>query len=325
MPSRWDQDQDRERRDRWDRGHDRDRENESSFGQRGERQEDRSSYRGGRESEYNRGEYTGEPGREYSRRSEGSDYGNRGEWGRGEWGRTEGYNRGESWNRGAEGRYSGDSGREYQNYGRGASGAEGGYYGTQGYTGGRYGSDYANQGRSTTLSSSERDRGGYGQGEWGGRSYNDVGQWRGTWGQEGTRTRYGQDEGMRGYGGATGGYGSYAGGMGAGMYQDQGRYSGKGPKNYQRSDDRIKEDINEQLTRHPEVDATEIDVQVNNCNVTLTGTVDERRAKRLAEDIAEGVSGVKNVTNQIRVESRDAMDRGTSVTSSTTPTTGRNK
>ena len=36
--------------------------------------------------------------------------------------------------------------------------------------------------------------------------------------------------------------------------------------------------------------------------MTLTGTVDDRRTKRLAEDIAESISGVKDVTNQIRVQ-----------------------
>jgi Flp pilus assembly secretin CpaC len=81
-----------------------------------------------------------------------------------------------------------------------------------------------------------------------------------------------------------------------------GRHAGRGPKNYKRSDDRIREDINEHLTHHPEVDATEIEVQVSNGEVTLTGTVEHRHAKRMAEDIAEGVSGVKEVHNQIRVQ-----------------------
>jgi hypothetical protein len=96
-----------------------------------------------------------------------------------------------------------------------------------------------------------------------------------------------------------GGSGSYGGGMGT---QGSGRFAGRGPKGWQRSDDRIRDDINERLTRHPDVDATEIDVQVSNGQVTLSGTVDERHARRLAEDIAEGVSGVKEVQNHIRVQ-----------------------
>ncbi len=81
-----------------------------------------------------------------------------------------------------------------------------------------------------------------------------------------------------------------------------GRHSGRGPKGYQRSDDRIREDINEHLTRHPEIDAQDIQVDVQNGEVTLKGNVEDRQSKRMAEDVAERVSGVRQVHNQIRVE-----------------------
>ena len=42
-------------------------------------------------------------------------------------------------------------------------------------------------------------------------------------------------------------------------------------------------------------------MSVKDGEVTLTGTVDERHAKRIAEDVAESVSGVKDVHNQVRV------------------------
>jgi osmotically-inducible protein OsmY len=83
--------------------------------------------------------------------------------------------------------------------------------------------------------------------------------------------------------------------------QMNGQHKGKGPKNYSRSDDRIKEDVNDRLSDDPFIDATEIDVTVSNGEVTLTGTVDHRSTKRRAEDLAESVSGVKNVENRIRV------------------------
>jgi len=51
------------------------------------------------------------------------------------------------------------------------------------------------------------------------------------------------------------------------------------------------------------VDASEIEVQVSNGEVTLTGTVDSREAKRAAEEAAEECSGVKDVQNRIRVQS----------------------
>ena len=56
---------------------------------------------------------------------------------------------------------------------------------------------------------------------------------------------------------------------------------------------------------------SEIDVQVKNGEVTLTGTVDDRQAKRIAEDIAESVSGVHDVHNQIRVQREQHASQGT--------------
>lgn len=82
---------------------------------------------------------------------------------------------------------------------------------------------------------------------------------------------------------------------------EQGPYFGRGPKGYRRSDQRIEEDINERLTQHPFIDATEVEVRVQGGEVVLSGTVDDRNAKRIAEDIAESVSGVKDVQNQIRI------------------------
>jgi osmotically-inducible protein OsmY len=79
-------------------------------------------------------------------------------------------------------------------------------------------------------------------------------------------------------------------------------YAGRGPKGYKRSDERIREDVSEALTRSHEVDATNIEVTVSDGVVTLAGSVDDRHAKRMAEDIAEDVSGVRDVQNQLRVQ-----------------------
>lgn len=81
----------------------------------------------------------------------------------------------------------------------------------------------------------------------------------------------------------------------------QGLHRGKGPKNYTRSDDRIKDDINDRLSDDSFIDASDIEVNVTSCEVTLNGTVESRDAKRRADDIAESVSGVKNVENRIKV------------------------
>ena len=81
----------------------------------------------------------------------------------------------------------------------------------------------------------------------------------------------------------------------------KGAFSGKGPKNYVRSDERIREDVCEHLTHHPYVDASDIEVSVREGEVTLSGTVDARMVKRAAEEACDHVRGVKDVHNQLRV------------------------
>ena len=78
-----------------------------------------------------------------------------------------------------------------------------------------------------------------------------------------------------------------------------GRFTGYGPRGYQRSDERIREDVCERLTYYGELDAREIDIEVEDGEVTLTGMVEDRQAKRAAERIAETVSGVHDVHNQL--------------------------
>jgi Flp pilus assembly secretin CpaC len=77
--------------------------------------------------------------------------------------------------------------------------------------------------------------------------------------------------------------------------------------------------VNDRLSDDPHVDASEIEVAVSSCEVTLSGTVDSREAKRRAEDIAEQVSGVKHVQNNIRVQQQNAGTMGSA--SATTGTT----
>lgn len=81
-----------------------------------------------------------------------------------------------------------------------------------------------------------------------------------------------------------------------------GPHRGKGPKNYRRSDDRIKEEINDRLTDEWNVDASDIEVNVLNGEVTLTGFVTDRHQKRKAEEVAENVLGVTQVENRIKVD-----------------------
>lgn len=71
------------------------------------------------------------------------------------------------------------------------------------------------------------------------------------------------------------------------FWKTPGPYSGRGPKNYRRSDDVIHRDVCERLAGHGQLDAGGIEVDVHNGEVTLNGAVDNRRDKRLAEDIAD--------------------------------------
>lgn len=84
----------------------------------------------------------------------------------------------------------------------------------------------------------------------------------------------------------------------------RGVHSGKGPRNYARSDDRIREIVCDRLCDDPYVDASDIDVQVNNCEVILSGTVENRASKRRAEEVVERLRFVTHVENRLRVNAQ---------------------
>jgi len=87
---------------------------------------------------------------------------------------------------------------------------------------------------------------------------------------------------------------------------------GRGPKDYKRSDERIKEDVCDRLTDDWMLDASHIEVDVREGEVILNGSVNNRSAKRRAEDCAEDLSGVKHVQNNLRVESVDSSSNSNS-------------
>lgn len=92
-----------------------------------------------------------------------------------------------------------------------------------------------------------------------------------------------------------------------------GAHRGRGPKGYRRSDERIREDVSDRLTDDSWLDANGVEVTVKDAEVTLTGTVRSREDKKRAEALAESVSGVDNVQNNLRV------DRGTETTATAVP------
>jgi osmotically-inducible protein OsmY len=142
-------------------------------------------------------------------------------------------------------------------------------------------------------------------------------------------------DGQRAWGAGSGSYPSYGGYSGGGSYgnsdprgfadraidevrswfgdDDAQRrreedHRGRGPSDYTRSDERIREDANDRLTENPRVDARSISVMVTDGEVTLSGTVNNRMDKRRAEDCVEAISGVKHVQNNLRVKSGSSLE-----------------
>ena len=211
---------------------------------------------------------------------------------------------------GSTGRYAGygDFGRG--EYGGGRSGWSGqDRYGQSGYGEGDYGQSNSPEGYYRGQPSGSR--GVYGQndyraGGYGDRTDND--RERSNYGRFGEGGGYGGAGGM-GYSGGSGGQGYTGGGYGYGGSGNrgwtepygEGQHYGKGPKGYQRSDERIKELISERLLDDPYIDPSEVTVTVQGGKVTLEGTVDSRQAKNAIEEIAEQF-GTQDVQNNLRVQ-----------------------
>jgi osmotically-inducible protein OsmY len=94
-----------------------------------------------------------------------------------------------------------------------------------------------------------------------------------------------------------------------------GPHAGRGPRGYQRSDERIQDELHERLTAHGLIDASDVECRVANGEVTLTGFVDSRAAKRAAEDLAEDIYGVRQVRNELRIRSHASGGEGVGRTS----------
>ena len=241
-----------------------------------------------------------------------------------------GEHRDEGARRPERGRYGPRDERGMSERGEGYATVGGGYLG-EGYTRGRdegYGRGREGQGRSYDRGEDphDRGRGGYDRGE-------------GGYG--------GRDEGYGAMGGGYGGYEAVLRAREGGFGEDEGRrfgderrfserrfgerrfeprgesgerrfdtertegpFRGVGPRGYRRSDERMREEVCDRLTDHPRVDASHIEVTCSDGEVTLSGTVSERAMKRLAEDCAESISGVRDVNNRLRVrDERDERER----------------
>lgn len=91
--------------------------------------------------------------------------------------------------------------------------------------------------------------------------------------------------------------------------QDLASHRGRGPKGYQRSDERLREIVCERLTDDPFVDARNVEVQVSNGEVTLQGTVENRQQKYAIEDLIADISGVIEIHNRLGVHESGIDER----------------
>jgi len=114
--------------------------------------------------------------------------------------------------------------------------------------------------------------------------------------------------------------------IGTETWRVPGPFAGRGPRGYQRSDDRIREELNDRLTAHGFIDATDIECSVHNGEVTLNGFVDSPDSKRAAEIVAEGIQGVlHDVHNNLRIRSPENAEGVGGAPNAVRPTNRRSR
>jgi osmotically-inducible protein OsmY len=95
-----------------------------------------------------------------------------------------------------------------------------------------------------------------------------------------------------------------------GPWPVEGDARGYAPRNYRKSDERIREEVCEALAAHGDLDVSDVEVDVKDGEVILQGTVRSRWAKFYAEDLAAGIFGAHDVVNELRIARRGAPTSG---------------
>jgi len=203
------------------------------------------------------------------------------------------------WSRESQGERHGGN---RQGYGGEASVAGGSRYGGEGPVYGGYGNVRSGQ-RYPQGEGQHSGSQNYGAQSYGSQGYGGSTHTGAAYGGGNATARLGSpyDETTRGWTEPYGsGIGSSSRSYGQSSPRSYGQFAGRGPKGYQRSDERIREDACERLTYDSEVDASDVTVTVADGEVTLEGEVENRNQKRRAEDVIENVNGVKDVHNRLR-------------------------
>lgn len=78
-------------------------------------------------------------------------------------------------------------------------------------------------------------------------------------------------------------------------------YSGIGPKGWKLSDKKLKERVSEVLLHSHEVDASQLEVSVEDHVVYLKGQIKSKGMRRVAEDLVGSIPGVEDVFTQLKI------------------------
>ena len=87
-------------------------------------------------------------------------------------------------------------------------------------------------------------------------------------------------------------------------------YYGKGPKGWKLSDERLREKVCEVLTHSLEVDASEMEVKVEEGCVYLSGNISSRGMKSVAEDLVGSIPGVEDFFTRLKIKNTSNFQLG---------------
>jgi hypothetical protein len=214
-------------------------------------------------------------------------------------GRERDWNREQDWDRDYKRRDYGSFERPYRDWDRRSweSRSDRDYTPSESASAGQYTSGWNTQGYTGWSSQTGHERRGFG-GPWGyGRSFGSDYMYGRHLGEENAWPGEGRESESSWNRGITGRDNTWSWG--------EGQYSGRGPRGWRRADTRIEDEVHERLSRHGYLDASDIQVEVKDCEVTLKGHVRSKEEKRLAEDVVETVFGVEDVHNKLKVEKHD--------------------
>ncbi|MEX2217937.1 MAG: BON domain-containing protein [Phycisphaerales bacterium] len=83
----------------------------------------------------------------------------------------------------------------------------------------------------------------------------------------------------------------------------------KGPRNYQRSDERLRDEVYDRLIQQTDIDVSEIECTITGGVVSLEGTVESRWERHQIEDLVDTVWGTRDIRNNLRIRSGQVEGR----------------